>query len=282
MSVIQKVRRRFAQALVTGGQRSPGFFVPYDYVSSVDQERPTYDDMAAYLAEDDQAFRDLVAEFAQTWDSLSTHVDEKRVPWEPMGMFPVLDVLALYHMVRKHQPQKVLEIGSGASSHVITAALQDNAAGELTCIDPVPRRSIAQTGAKILPRVLQIEDAELVTSMTANDILFIDSSHIMLEGMDVDIQFNRMFPKLRPGTLVHVHDIFLPDAYPRHWRVRQYSEQNALMGWILSGYFEVLYPGYYVATRMQSALAQVLGDKMPARPEREAGSIWLRRPLNGG
>jgi len=121
----------------------------------------------------------------------------------------------------------------------------------------------------------------LVDEFVENDVLFIDSSHIMLPGMDVDLQFNRMFPRLAPGVLVHVHDIFLPDDYPPNWRPRWYSEQNALIGWILSGYFEVVLPTYYATTRMAQDVEQALGGFAPFQRNGTAGSIWLRRTKVG-
>lgn len=180
-------------------------------------------------------------------------------------------------MIRKCHPKHVLEIGSGASTHVMETALNQNKNGTLTCIDPVPRRSISETHAKIIPRVLNYDDTNIINSFGENDVLFIDSSHIMLPGMDVDLQFNRMFPRLPHGAIVHVHDIFLPENYPLEWRCRNYSEQSALIGWIMSGFFEVLFPSFYVATRMSDELQDGLGELMPRKPERNAGSIWLRR-----
>jgi hypothetical protein len=119
------------------------------------------------------------------------------------------------------------------------------------------------------------DDAALCGSLEADDILFIDSSHIMLPGMDVDIQFNRAFPRLRPGVVVHLHDIFLPFPYPAHWSHRNYSEQNALIGWLVSGYFQILYPGHYVARRHGDLLDAALSAFPIVR--REAGSLWLRK-----
>ena len=66
-----------------------------------------------------------------------------------------------------------------------------------------------------IPRLLEETDAELCAGLGPDDILFIDSSHILLPGMDVDIQLNRIFPVLQPGVLVHLHDIFLP------WTIRR-------------------------------------------------------------
>ena len=99
--------------------------------------------------------------------------------------------------------------------------------------------------------------------------------------MDVDIQFNLMFPRLAPDVIVHVHDIFLPYDYPEWWRNRMYSEQNALVGWLCSGYFEVVYPGQY-ASRNLSADWKPLVAAFPLFAEEAAGSIWLRRDAGRG
>ncbi|MEM6465240.1 MAG: class I SAM-dependent methyltransferase, partial [Pseudomonadota bacterium] len=249
---------------------------PYGHVSSVPRTVPTYGAV-------EERFDALRPQLVETIRAMGTHQSEIEraikdgvFPWEDAGMFPMLDAVVAYYMVKHHRPKRIVEIGSGASTHVLSCALAQNGAGSLTCIDPAPRRSILDTPAKIHQRVLAEGDVSLLDAFEPNDILFIDSSHIMLPGMDVDIQFNRMFPVLSPGTLVHVHDIFLPDGYPESWSDRLYSEQNALIGWIMSGFFEVLYPGYYVATRMVDDLKTQLGPLMPEAPERNAGSIWLR------
>lgn len=197
-------------------------------------------------------------------------------------MFPTLDAVIAYHLVRKIQPKRIVEIGSGASTHVMSRAVRDNGTGEVVCIDPQPRRSIEDTNARIHKRVLTYEDVALLDEFESDDVLFIDSSHIMLPGTDVDIQFNCMFPRLPVGAIVHVHDIFLPEGYPSGWERRNFSEQNALIGWIMSGYFDVIYPSQYVATRLEKDLQAVLGEFMPEGRKKSAGSIWLRRAGSAG
>jgi hypothetical protein len=95
--------------------------------------------------------------------------------------------------------------------------------------------------------------------------------------MDVDIEFNRIFPALAPGVLVHVHDIFLPFDYPPAMQGWCYSEQNALIGWIVSGFFEVVFPAHYVRRVHAGHVEERLGRHFPPLARRGAGSIWLRR-----
>lgn len=275
--MIKKIRARLAQVIAGSGSGQPGFFIQYDYTQSIEKVVPTYQEVGALFNECRGDLTTLISDFERTLPDLKRAIEEGSIPWEPEGMFPTLDVVAAYHIVRTCQPASIIEIGSGASSLVLARALADNQRGELTCIDPKPRREIEKTGARIERRVLDIDDTKFAEELGPNDILFIDSSHILLQGMDVDIQFNRMFPRLPAGAIVHVHDIFLPEGYPAGWHRRHYSEQNALIGWILSGFFEVIYPSFYVASRLEKELQGVMGDLMPARPCKDAGSIWLRR-----
>jgi hypothetical protein len=149
------------------------------------------------------------------------------------------------------------------------------ASTEIICIDPSPRQSIEDLPVTFVRRVLTEADAELCATLEANDILFIDSSHIMLPGMDVDIEFNRIFAQLKPGVIVHVHDVFLPYDYPPEWRDRCWSEQNALVGWLF-GAFEIVYPGHYVI-RQHGDLIDEAFAAFPICRIKDAGSIWLRK-----
>ena len=254
-----------------------GFYIDYPFPETVPANVPTYTHVEALFEANRKNFSSLISSFSTTINDLQLHVSSGNVPWQSPGQFPQLDIVSAYCMVRECQPASIIEIGSGTSTFVLSSALQDNGTGRLKCIDPEPRRDINGLDIDFERRLLSVDDVTIVGRLRANDILFIDSSHLFLPGSDVDIEFNRLFPELPTGCLVHVHDIFLPDGYPEDWHRRHYAEQNALIGWILSGYFEVVYPGYFAATRMVDELADGLGDLMPIKPEKSAGSIWLRK-----
>lgn len=254
-----------------------GFYIDYDHPETVPASVPTYSHVEALFAERRDIISRVIGSFASALPDLRKHIEGGSLPWENPGQFPHLDFAAAYCLVRGMKPAQVVEIGSGTSTHVVAAALADNGSGRLKCIDPAPRRDIESLGVDFERRLLSVEDVALAESLQPNDVLFIDSSHIFFPGCDVDIEFNRLFPALPSGAFVHVHDIFLPDGYPADWHRRHYAEQNALIGWIMSGYFDVHYPGYYAATRMQDDLARMFGDLMPENPARSAGSIWLRK-----
>ena len=50
-----------------------------------------------------------------------------------------------------------------------------------------------------------------------NDILFIDSSHVVKTGSDVQHIFFKILPEIKSGVYIHFHDVFYPFEYPKHW-----------------------------------------------------------------
>lgn len=259
--------------LVQGKKKA--FVVDYPHPHVKAGTVSTYSAVEALFESKKGEFLKTLREFAIYQQDLRKMRESKTLMWVEAGMFPPLDIISTYCMVRACKPARILEIGSGTSSHVSVQALKDNGEGAMTCIDPQPRTSIEALDIKFIKRSLSESDAEAIQDFEANDILFIDSSHLMYPGFDTDIEFNRLFPELPQGAMVHLHDIFLPDDYPPSWFGRRYSEQNALIGWILSGYFDVILPGYYLATRMVDELGNAFGDLIPSRPHENAGSIWL-------
>jgi predicted O-methyltransferase YrrM len=243
-----------------------GFFTKYKFVDSLKPVSEVYPSVEQLCAQ--APYAEFVAEMASHIETLR-HVPG--LDWDARMLSP-LDGTAAYAAARKFRPKRIIEIGSGQSTRFLAAGAEG---AEIICIDPLPWRSVDDLPVTFIPRLLQNEDAELCDSLEPNDILFIDSSHIMLPGMDVDIEFNRIFPRLKPGVLVHVHDIFLPFDYPPHWRDRNWNEQNALVGWLF-GSFEIVYPGHYVVKRHPELIDRLFSDFAPCL-RKLAGSMWLRK-----
>lgn len=263
---------RMRALLWTAAGRPRGFFTQYAYAEHVQPVAEPYPEVEGLF--EASPFRAFLREIQSLEAELKSFGACASDPVLGRGMFPALDGMAAYAAIRKFRPQTILEIGSGDSTFLLARGVKDNGSGRIICIDPQPRREILELDIDFRPRLLANEDANIAGELEANDVLFIDSSHIMLPGMDVDIQFNRMFPRLKSGVLVHIHDIFLPFDYPTHWKIRHYSEQNALMGWILSGYFEIVWPGYYVFSRHHAEAKELLAGIGPLEA---AGSLWLRK-----
>lgn len=265
----KRISRLSAQLSTLFG-RPRGFFIQYEYARQAKPVSLPYREVESLLAK--SPWQGFLADMASHVAEFETFAGESDPRWNQGRMLAALDGAAAFAAVRRYRPKRVVEIGSGDSTYFLVKA-----GASVTCIDPAPRRSIAALGVELLERPLADSDVALAASLEADDILFIDSSHILLPGTDVDIEFNRMFPVLQSGVVVHVHDIFLPDDYPASWRGRYYAEQNALIGWIMSGYFDVVWPGHYVATRHALTIREAFRGFGPVQENLEAGSIWLRR-----
>ena len=186
--------------------------------------------------------------------------------WTPNQQFSYTDSATLAAVVKAWEPRKVIEIGCGFSTAIIRQALH----GDLICIDPEPRNDIRDLADAWIEKRVEHTPTEIFEALGARDILFIDSSHRVLQGGDLPFLFFEVLPRLRPGVFIHFHDIFLPDDYPPGWAPRGYGEQYLLRA-LLEGSedYGVMYPGYFMATRHPEEVKDALGDN------RSSGSFWL-------
>ncbi|HWI38869.1 MAG TPA: class I SAM-dependent methyltransferase [Burkholderiales bacterium] len=184
--------------------------------------------------------------------------------------FPRLDAAAAYAIVRKTKPRRIVEVGSGHSTRFLARAIADGAlATRITCIDPEPRATIAGLDVDYLRSPVQ--SAPLgVFDLHGGDILFIDSSHQVKPGSDLDFLLNRVLPRLPRGVRVHFHDIFLPDPYPPMWAWRRYNEQDALARLLEDGYA----PEFSSHQAKKAGLNGVLA-RLPLPPGALESSFWV-------
>ena len=134
------------------------------------------------------------------------------------GYGPV-EAQVLHAVVRHFRPRRVIEVGSGVSTACLRAAAGLNArdAGSrarITCIEPYPSDALKALGdVDLVSRPVQTVPPAVFEELGEGDLLFIDSSHSAKTGSDVVHLFLEILPRLRPGVVVHVHDIYLPYDY---------------------------------------------------------------------
>jgi hypothetical protein len=175
------------------------------------------------------------------------------------------DAEAAYAMIKDLLPKRIVEIGSGSSTHIMRRAAGDAGLDlHITCIDPSPRREIESVADVIERRsVLEIAPAKLAASVGPGDILFIDGSHYAFNGTDAPFLLLEVLPLLQPGAIVHVHDIMLPYEYDALFSERNYNEQYLLAGLLLGGAdWEPLLPVYWLSRAGRMA---------------HGASFWMRR-----
>lgn len=199
-------------------------------------------------------------------------------------LFDGVDALVAYCMVRHFQPRLIVEVGSGFSSLLLGQAAAKNGYAPLICIEPFPREFLRKgfSGLQTLvEKNVQQIDLEFFSQLNAGDILFIDSSHTVKIGGDVNYLFLEVLPRLKPGVIVQVHDIFLPFEYRRDWvldEFRFWTEQYLLQAFLtFNSEFEVLLGNYYLSHYHQQDLKGVFPDL----PRWIGGSFWMRRKVVG-
>ena len=202
-------------------------------------------------------------------------------------MFGPGDAEALYSIIRHLKPQRMIEIGSGCSTLLAKAALDRNRLeghhSEHICIEPFPAPWLEELQlTRLIQKPVETIKSEFFQQLGANDILFIDSSHVLRIGGDVQHEYLEILPRLQPGVFVHAHDIFLPFEYPLSW-VRDkkwfWTEQHILQAFLaFNSAFEVVLALNYLHAHHRQALAHaapVYADHPASKP----GSLWIRRKL---
>ena len=196
------------------------------------------------------------------------------------GLFGGTDALVLYCLVRHLQPRRIIEVGSGFSSRVSAQAALKNGKTELVCIEPYPSE-LLRAGFPGLARLEQKKIQDVAPNyfdrLDAGDILFIDTSHVVSAGGDVNYLFFEILPRLKSGVIVHVHDIFLPHEYPQKWlqeEFRFWTEQYLLQAFLMfNTSWEVLFANSFIGGKHPAEFKAVF----PESPWWGGGSFWMRR-----
>lgn len=132
--------------------------------------------------------------------------------------FGYIEAQALHGFIRHFKPRQIIEVGSGVTTHCMLKALETNKiegsrTGVITSIEPYPSAQLRRAPVKLIPQPVQTTSRDLFTALDDGDLLFIDSSHAVKTGSDVLFLILEVLPRLKPGVLVHFHDIFLPYDY---------------------------------------------------------------------
>jgi hypothetical protein len=171
-------------------------------------------------------------------------------------------------------------VGSGFSSVILGEVTAKNSSSALICIDPFPQEFLKQDPPglhSLIEKKVEDVDLDFFSQLGAGDILFIDSSHTVRIGGDVNYLFLEVLPRLAPGVIVHVHDIFLPFDYRRDWVMEEFrfwTEQYLLQAFLtFNSEFEVLMANSYLSHYHTEDIKATF----PSLPSWGGGSFWMRR-----
>ena len=192
----------------------------------------------------------------------------------------------LYSMVRKFKPLHIIEVGSGYSTLMINKALAKNSEEDKDytcfheCIEPYEQPWLEKAPVKVIRLKLEDVDKDLFSTLGENDMLIIDSSHIIRPQGDVVTEYLQILPTLASGVIVHIHDIFTPKDYLDSWvynDVKFWNEQYLLEAFLTFNHeFEILGALNYLTHHYYEKLA----EKCPIFSQqlgREPGAFWIRR-----
>ena len=165
-----------------------------------------------------------------------TKLPESIYDFDIRGAFKFGDAEFLYQIIRLLKPKKFVEIGSGSSTRIAYQALKKNEEEintkcEHICIEPYEMPWLEDLGVNVIRKLAEDCDESIFSSLEENDILFIDSSHIIRPQGDVLKEYLEIIPTLKKGVYVHVHDIFTPRDYLDEWirdEVHFWNEQYLL------------------------------------------------------
>lgn len=217
-------------------------------------------------------------------------------PVEPAGFYLInggymaVDAHVLYCLIRHFKPRRIVEIGNGNSTLLSIAASDANQAEtgtrpHVTSIDPYPwplfKDGYLGLDSLVAKRVQDVP-VSFFEELESGDILFIDSSHVIRSGNDVHYEFLEILPRLKPGVLVHVHDVSMPKPYPKVYFDNHlyWNEQYLLQAFLtFNDRFEVVWPGNYMMINHPERMLAIFPEFERMRqeyPQSEPTAFWMR------
>ncbi len=286
---VTAARRAGERALIAASRRLGYRLVPDNFYSPIpDLDRAgALDERPSSLAGIDF---DADTQLRYLRDELGPFLRELEIPdsggpgelYLRNGFYEAADAETLYAIIRRRRPARVLELGSGFSTRVIARALEANGAGHHLVFDPHAAADIDALADLERRSAVEIPDEEF-TRLASGDVLFVDSTHVVKSGSEVNRIVLDALPLLAPGVAVHFHDVFLPWDYPDAFftRLQMYLNEQYLLQAFLSmnSSFSVLLALSAVGRLYPAEVAELI-------PSTRAGAtpcaFWIERTLAEG
>lgn len=281
-----------------GLQMLPGtpyarYAMPLDYAPSRRSTprwgfgQPVHSGLASIFGKRRHEYEGVLAELRTLTPFLSrigTRYSVETAP-EPGWVGPpinAIDLALLYYFVWKHRPATYLEIGSGATTCFARRAVTDHSIPtKIVSIDPEPRSSIDGICDEVIRDGLEtLPSLQVFADLEPGDIVFMDGSHRCFMNSDVTVFFLDVLPLLKPGVIVHIHDIVLPFDYPEMFTNWYWNEQYVLAAYLLGmgDRIKILMPSKYVSGTdglSNCLLPPLLEGVGPREAWLDGGSFWF-------
>jgi hypothetical protein len=218
---------------------------------------------------------------------LETYAEEGVVP--AGSSFGAGDAEYWYALIRYLKPKQIIEIGSGTSTQIAIQAIERSRVSDPlyecahTCIEPYEAPWLERARVTLIRKRVEELDLKFFRTLKRNDVLFIDSSHIIRPQGDVVTEVLQILPLLEPGVVVHFHDIFTPRDYPYQWvvnEVRLWNEQYLLEAFLSHNcQWEIIGALNYLHHEYPEAMKRVCSSLNPAA---QPGSFYIRKRAHDG
>ena len=196
----------------------------------------------------------------------------------------------LYMILRYLKPSRYIEVGSGVSTVYAQYALRanrerDGVESNMMCVEPYPndtlRELVSRQGVRL--RECEVQDIEFSAfqKLAANDVLFIDTSHVSKKDSDVDFLYLEVLPRLQKGVVIHIHDMPFPmPAIPREspmFDTYIFWNESALVKAFLmyNTAFQIIMCQSYLHQLQPEVLKRLVSIYKPH--SHFPSSLWLRR-----
>jgi len=293
------VQRDELRAVVRQLWETPGhFYSPIPDTAAIRRREDTVFDTnvreIAGIDLNEQAQLSLLDEFIPFYagQPFTAHRQEGLRYFFENNAFSYFDAIVYHCLLRRLEPRRVIEVGSGYSSCALLDTNERFFGHRIACtfIEPYPQlltsllRDDDRSRTTLIARDLQDVDPDIFRELSADDILFIDSSHVVKTHSDVNYVFFEVLPRLRDGVYIHFHDIFHPFEYPREWvyqgrawneayLLRAFLQENSRYSIELFNSFVEVFHRDRIARQMPLCLRYAEQSMIPT----SAQSIWLRK-----
>jgi Methyltransferase domain len=156
---------------------------------------------------------------AKDWPALGVHARASDANGQGGG-YGIIEAEVLYGFILRHKPKRIIQVGCGVSTSVILRAAE--VAGyvpDITCVEPYPSAYLLSMGKegriKLMGVPAQDVDQLVYAALQSGDMLFVDSTHTVKPGSEVNRIILDVLPRLGRGVFVHFHDIYFPYDYQR-------------------------------------------------------------------
>ena len=257
---------------------------PVDFKPRYGHGKPPHAALYDIINKNRASYQELLQDALQhaaAFQKIPLTQNDTQQPFWKNGFLPGLDIVMLYTLLVKLQPKRYVEIGSGNSTKVAyKAKTEHQLLTEIISIDPMPRAEIDQLADRVIRKPFEETDFNFLHNLEANDILFVDNSHRILPNSDAMVFFLEVLPRLQPGVIVHIHDVYLPYDYPQFMCDRFYSEQYGLAMYLLANadQYQPFMPNYFVSEDLElsNILAPLWKNPNLQGVEQHGGSFWLK------